>query len=215
VERDPDATHGEIWLHTLLLTQSDGTTSNLCEPGPDGRQQGFPIAGHLFPDGHIETTAPEQFELVCTSGARGKCVRFGYRPWEPSEHDLYIACTRMVPADYRGNGIATTRNGMSIDLYDDHHIQTADNDPGQDFEAGWNADGAVCVRHVRVKENISLDELSRTTPRLAGAVGVACTETQARKMGAILFNRSRPSWGCVHHRDFPSRHSPTVAPLFG
>jgi hypothetical protein len=25
---------------------------------------------------------PGAFEVVCTSGAKGKCVRFGYKPWE-------------------------------------------------------------------------------------------------------------------------------------
>jgi hypothetical protein len=192
VERDPDAKSGDVWLHTLLMEQADGTTANLCQPGPDGRQQGFPTASHIRPDGGIEATSPEQFELVCTSGARGKCVRFGYRPWETAERDIYDACTRMVRADYRGDGAATTRNGMSIDLYDDRHIQTAENAPEQDFEAGWTANGAVCVRHVRVKENISLEELARTTPRFAAEVGGGCTEAHARLLGAVLFNRSKP-----------------------
>jgi hypothetical protein len=32
-------------------------------------------------DGAMEPTEPGIFEIVCTSGARGKCVRFGYLPW--------------------------------------------------------------------------------------------------------------------------------------
>lgn len=192
VERDPDAKSGDVWLHTMLIEQPDGSSTNLCQPGPDGRQQGFPIATHMRPDGSVEVTAPEQFELVCTSGARGKCIRFGYRPWEPAERDLYAACTRMVRADYCGDAVATTRNGMLIDLYDDRRIEAADNDPAQEFEAGWTPHGAVCVRHVRVKENISLDRLVTACPRLAGKVGAMCTEDAARALGASLFNRSNP-----------------------
>ena len=192
VERDPDAKSGDVWLHTLEVEESDGSTRNLCEPGPDGRRQAFPINTSMRPDGSTEVTAAEQFELVCSAGARAKCVRFGYRPWEAAETDAYAACTRMVRADYCGDSVGTTRNGMSIDLYDDRRIQVADNDPTQAFEAGWTPNGAVCVRHVRVKENISLDRLVAACPRLAGKVGDMCTEATARSMGAILFNRSRP-----------------------
>jgi hypothetical protein len=176
----------------MLLVRPDGSTQNLCDAGPDGRRQGFPLASRLAPDGHIIFTQPEQFELVCTAGARGKCVRFGYRPWKSAEQALYEACTRMVRADYCGNAVATTRNGMAIDIYDDRRIETADNDPSQEFEAGWAPRGAVCVRHVRVKENISLERLVAACPVLTGKVGDMCTEEKARSLGAILFNRSRP-----------------------
>src|SRR3954464_6851974 len=45
VERDPDARNGIVWLHTLSGQAADGTWQNLCGPGPDGRRQGFPLAG--------------------------------------------------------------------------------------------------------------------------------------------------------------------------
>jgi hypothetical protein len=192
VERDPGAKSGDVWLHTLLVENPDGTSQNMCEAGPDGRRQGFPIASRLRPDGGTENTPPEQFDVVCSAGARAKCVRFGYRPWVPAEEDLYNACTRMVRADYGGKGLGTTRNGMSIDIFDDLGIQKADNAANQDFEAGWTAQGAVCVRHVRVKENTSLTALEAAFPHLKGRIGEVCTETNARTWGAILFNRSVP-----------------------
>jgi hypothetical protein len=192
VERDPDAKAGEVWLHTLEVEQQDGSTVNLCDAGPDGRRQAFPLNTTMHDDGRTEITAPDQFELICTGGARAKCIRFGYRPWEAAEADLYSTCTRMVRADYCGDGAGTTKNGMSIDLYDDRRIQSAENDPAQDFEAGWTSSGAVCVRHVRVKENTSLERLAATCPRLVGKTGAMCTEGTARSLGATLFNRSRP-----------------------
>jgi hypothetical protein len=81
---------------------------------------------------------------------------------------------------------------MRIDIFDDDAVQTADNDPAEEFEAGWNAAGAVCVRHVRVKENTSLDALAHTCPRLRDRLGASCTEERARALGATLFNRSAP-----------------------
>ncbi len=192
VERDPDARTGDVWLHTLQVEQPDGSLADLCEQGPDGRRQGFPLASRMHPDGRTETTAPEVFDLMCTGGARAKCVRFGYRPWIESDAALYNACVRMVRADYCGDGAGTTRNGMAIDLYDDRRIQIADMAADHAFEAGWSAEGAVCVAHVRVKENTSLGALARSCPRLAERLGPSCTEAGARGLGAVLFNRSRP-----------------------
>src|SRR5215471_9259095 len=83
VERDPDARRGEVWLHTLSTQTEDGSWRNLCEAGPDGRRQGFPIAGRVrLPDGLFQPAEAGIFELTCTAGAQGKCVRFGYLPWE-------------------------------------------------------------------------------------------------------------------------------------
>jgi hypothetical protein len=106
--------------------------------------------------------------------------------------DLYNACVRMMRADYCGDGQATTRDGTLIDLYDDRRIQTLDQQSDREFEAGWTAGGAVCVRHVRIKENISLDALARRCPKLKDALGADCTEDRARDLGASLFNRSLP-----------------------
>jgi hypothetical protein len=194
VERDPDAVSGPIWLHSFSVPAADGTWRNLCDAGPDGRRQGFPLAFRpREPDGTMEPAPPGIFELICTAGARGKCVRFGYLPWQDDAmRDLYNACVRMMRADYCGNGEATTRDGTLIDLYDDRRIQTLDQRSAREFEAGWTAAGAVCVRHVRIKENISLGALAQRCPRLKNVLGADCTEERARNLGASLFNRSLP-----------------------
>jgi hypothetical protein len=98
----------------------------------------------------------------------------------------------MVRADYSGDGKGTTRNGQPIDVYDDLGVQAKTDDPTHDFEAGWGSDGAVCVRHVRVEENASLELLENSAPRLRGRTGQVCTEEFARAAGAVLFNRSPP-----------------------
>jgi ADYC domain-containing protein len=194
VEPDPDAIAKPVWLHSFSVPVADGTWKNLCDADPNGRRQGFPLAfGPRGPDGAMEPAPPGIFELICTAGARGKCVRFGYLPWQDEAmRNLYNACVRMMRADYCGDGEATTRDGTLIDIYDDRHIQTLDQQSAREFEAGWTAGGAACVRHVRIKENISLDALTARCPRLKYALGAECTEERARSLGASLFNRSLP-----------------------
>ncbi|WNJ92225.1 ADYC domain-containing protein [Bosea sp. 685] len=194
IRPDPDDRTGRRLLHDF---RNAATAEPLCQPAPDGTREGFPIAGRADATGAISPAGPGAFEIVCTSGAQGKCVRFGYGPWQSqpdgaSMAEIYNACTHMVRADYCGLGEATTRNGMSIDVYDVHAIQKPENSPSQEFEAGWGPGGAVCVRHVRVKENTSLERLAATCPRLAGKLGEGCTEATARAAGAKLFNRSAP-----------------------
>jgi hypothetical protein len=215
IERDPRDNRGDvapadaIWLHSFAIEGADGSWGPLCEDGPDGRRQAIPVAGRFSSaDGRFGAGGSGSFELACTAGAMGKCIRFGYHPWQvgdlqkpvshhdgepmPSYLDLYNACIRMVRADYGGVGTGTTRNGMLIDLYDDHGIQAPDADHPMAFEAGWTQDGAVCVNHPRVKENISLGEIATRWHRLAGRTGASCTEATARSLGALLFNRSVP-----------------------
>ena len=97
----------------------------------------------------------------------------------------------MVRGDYGGADQPFTKDGMNIDLYDPQGIQMPDMAIEQTFEAGWTPEGAVCVHHARVKENVTLAELEARFPRLKGRTGTICTEAFARQHGAILLNRSK------------------------
>lgn len=194
IRPDPTDPTGRRLLHDF---RDDATGEPFCQVAPDGTREGFPIAGRTDPAGMLLAAEPGAFEIVCTAGAQGKCARFGYAPWlaQPDGRpmtELYNACIRMVRADYCGLGEATTRNGMNIDLYDIHETQIPALSPEQSFEAAWGPEGAICVAHVRVKENTSLERLAATCPRLVGKLGPICTETSARAAGARLFNRSAP-----------------------
>ena len=69
---------GTVLLHDF---RNDDTGAPLCEPDQEGRMLGFPLPGRSASDGRLVEAEAGAFELVCTSGAQGKCVRFGYRPW--------------------------------------------------------------------------------------------------------------------------------------
>jgi type IV secretory pathway TrbD component len=51
-----------------------------CQPGPDGIAMALPLSGAWTARGRHEDRPT--FILTCTSGALGKCVRFGYKPWK-------------------------------------------------------------------------------------------------------------------------------------
>ena len=70
VEDDRHAVGGRVVLHHFVVTDETGKSVDMCEPDADA-SLGFPV-----PDGH------GGFDLACTSGAVGKCIRWGYRPWE-------------------------------------------------------------------------------------------------------------------------------------
>jgi hypothetical protein len=191
VERDAKDPAGEVVLYSFSdQDPASGEWRNLCEPDPDGRHLGFPLAGAFTGDGrHVEM--PGRFLITCTGGAEGKCVRFGYKPWRRGPDGVslasyYQACVRLVRADYCGDGIGHTRNGTPIDIFDTIGIQSDEIAPGMTFEAAWGPDGAVCVHHTRLKEVLDPAALVQQCPHLAGHVGEICDEATP----ALLFNRS-------------------------
>lgn len=194
VSPDPRDPEKEILLHALSIRNEDGSFEPYCAPDAQGVRAGFPLAGRALADGRF-VDDPERFELTCTSGALGKCARFGYAPWRSKDgrslRAHFEACLRMVRADYCGEGTAHTRDGTEIDLYDDLGLQTPANEPGFRFEAGWSPEGAVCVAHTRVPEELTLERLEASCPRLRGRTGAVCSESAARERGARLFDASR------------------------
>lgn len=181
---DPKDRTGEVLLYSLTTPAAGGGWQPVCDPDPDGKQLGILQQGE---NGRVV--------IWCTSGALGKCVRFGYHPWGKAPDGTPLApyhraCSNLVRGAYADPDTATTRNGMLIDIYDSIGIQQPDGE--MPFEAAWDENGAVCVAHVRVPQNISLERLVEEAPRLAGRTGAACTEETAKAMGRpLLFNRSR------------------------
>ena len=186
VQEDAHAVGGRVVLHRLLVKDESGLSQPLCKPDANGRNLAFPV-----PDGR------GGFDLTCTSGAVGKCIRRGYRPWDerpggPPLKALHRACVHMTRADYGGDGDAHTRNGTRIDVQDRFGIQTFDGDPSMVFEAAWGVDGAVCVARPRIADVVTLERLAERYPKLRAVLGKqACDEAGAgRHPQALLINRS-------------------------
>jgi ADYC domain len=191
VAQDPSDPSGDVWFHRFsALNVATGVWHEFCTPAADGTVAGMPLAGRWTADKR-HLGAPSSFTLTCTSGAAGKCVRLGYKPWREIGGeflwDYHQACVRMIRADYGGDGVSHTRDGTRIDVFDRLGIQQSEHDPGSlTFEAGWGPDGAVCVRRVRIPELMALEELVQRNPRLDGKIGSECSEATP----ALIWNRS-------------------------
>jgi hypothetical protein len=199
VERDPRDPDGDIILHRFLVADSSENWVDLCAPDAAGARWGFPLRGQWNSEG--QRISESGFTLICASGAIGKCVRFGYKPWKTTTEGIplaayHAACVKAVRADYCGNK-GTTRDGQPIDIFDALGIQRPDERQGSaamPFEAAFSEAGAVCVAHTRVPENVTLDTLAAECPRLVGRLGpLACIESDAiegRYGTPLIFIRS-------------------------
>jgi len=186
VEEDRHAVGGRVVLHSLLVKEQGGRSIPICRGDAQGRNLGFPV-----PDGR------GGFDLTCTSGAIGKCIRWGYRPWDERPGGaplaaLHRACVHMARADYGGDGQAHTRNGTLIDMQDGYGIQRFETQVPMAFEAAWGFDGAVCIARPRIADLVTLTQLAEHYPKLHDGLGPqACSEEQAlRQPATLLFNRS-------------------------
>jgi hypothetical protein len=111
--------------------------------------------------------------FACETGALSKCARWGYAPWAirdgHSLADTHQACTRMVRADYCGNGQSHTSEGTPIDHYDPLGINqrttvaSQGGNPAQAaFEAAWAPDGAACL--ARTRDGRALEAILQECP---------------------------------------------------
>jgi hypothetical protein len=187
-ERVP--TGDEILLYVLSSHNgASGKFEPLCDPDRRGRSLGLPLEG-VWDDRGRYVDAPGRFEIACSSGATGKCVLMGYLPWRsPQLRELHQACTRMVRADYCGDGSTHTRDGMQIYVYDRLGV-LRDIAPSAPFEAGWSPDGAVCVTRTRVPDVLDIADLRSLCPQRFIKPPGECSERDAQAdPRAILFDR--------------------------
>jgi hypothetical protein len=182
--KDPD---GEIVLYGLSYRDtSDRAWRPLCQLDAEGRSAGFPI------------TQPGQagFTIACTSDARGKCARLGYKPWGTAASGQSLApyfesCVRMIRADYCGNGASHTRAGVPIKVWDRIGVRPASAPPPA--EAAWGPGGAQCLARVRAPDVASLASVVAECPALAGRVHDACDSGLAHETGEpLLWSTSAP-----------------------
>ncbi|MBI4433188.1 hypothetical protein HY632_00290 [Candidatus Uhrbacteria bacterium] len=129
------------------------TWSPVCAPDGEGSRLGFPWSDAWYSGD--DSTGAEKFQIACTSGAIGKCVRFGYAPWKRGPHgeslsEYHASCTRLLRADYCGVGVPHTKDGMMVDVMDEIGVQRVSRHSPRSFEASWGPDGALCIARPRL-----------------------------------------------------------------
>jgi len=141
-------------------------------------RQGMAGGGDHLDDAGALTFACEGFVLA-------KCVGLGYRPWaeargvELAEH--HQACTRLMRADYCGDGTPHTVNGVAVNVYDAVGLQR--DTKRWAFEAEWTAGGARCVAQNR----------QGPFPACAASLRTAGCGARANfRTGTLLMSEDRP-----------------------
>jgi ADYC domain len=178
---------------------------SLHNPSSNAWDAACPAGGAAIPVAEVwdDTATPRTtagaFTFACVDAAIGKCLEYGYLAWAGADkHDLHLACTRMVRADYCGDGASATNDGDEVNVWDRVTPQAiqprAASRAGFTFEAAWDTRGAACYQHFRFR-SIGPTCTTRTAP--AGAVAdrfglIACASDANAPAGALVFDESMP-----------------------
>lgn len=107
----------------------------------------------LFRDLDVDPLTGTHFERAntiyfgCLSGAVGKAALWGYSPWNTGD-DAHQTATRVVRADFCGDGTSYTLQGTPLQLSDVFGIRHFVKDE-KETEAMWGPTGAECIRSPR------------------------------------------------------------------
>jgi hypothetical protein len=202
------APNDDLYTYQVSYASPDGSGwQPLCGVDEAGAPvAAFPLSGvwderEGVPGGGSHTSDPAWFTFACRGAAIAKCVEMGYRPWESvlscqdgnctgvSLESYHQACTRMVRADYCGDGESWTLDGRVINVFDGLGLQ-ADSE-SWDFEAEWSSEGARCMTRERViKLEADLATLGiKVLPEcIHGRVDPTCGETSHFGSSTLLMN---------------------------
>lgn len=160
---DPDITVYDV----SVLPQGATAWQPLCTDSNGEAVQAIPLRGYWdesqgTPTGGDHLDSPGEVTFACLGYTLAKCVEFGYKPWKTTVqciapgvcHSVSLsyhhqACTRMLRADYCGDGMPTTRDGTLVDIADSIGLESPEAPANWLFEAEWSAEGATCVKNTR------------------------------------------------------------------
>ncbi len=164
IQRHPERIHRDVFLYEVSYETLTGWEP-LCGRDEEGQPvPAIPLMGvwnyeEGTPEGGAHIDEPGSFTFACEDHVLAKCVTAGYKPWQRvisrkgagfelrSLQPLHQACTRVLRADYCGDGVTHTVDNLWLNFYDDLKIRI-DGD-GWNLEAEWDEHGAVCVRALR------------------------------------------------------------------
>lgn len=150
VRENPDAKNADVVLY-------DVSYGDAHEPLCGRDASGTPLRATAIANTWDERTgaridSADRFTFACEGAALYKCVAAGYKPWQSASLAAYHqACTRMIRADYCGDGSSFTKDGTLIDMSDARGLQAYETMARPDFafEAAWGPDGATCIEKTR------------------------------------------------------------------
>jgi pentapeptide MXKDX repeat protein len=149
------APNKQVWAYGLEA-QTDTGWQPLC-----GTQEGVPVLAIPLTGlwnyasgvagGGSWSASGNAFTFGCRGTALAKCVELGYKPTSSvggtSLRHHHQACTRMLRADYCGDGTSWTTDGTPVNLYDALGIQS--DAAAWLVDAEWTPNGAVCTNNIR------------------------------------------------------------------
>jgi hypothetical protein len=138
--------HPGYWLYDFDLRVNGGAWAPLCTDAVGARTRAVLLNEVWDPatGSRVSPTPAGAVTIACQTGALAKCIEFGYIPWRTSS-DTHQACTRMVRADYCGNGQPHTVDGTLVHVIDTYGIQTRDTSKTWVVEAEWSPAGSSCL----------------------------------------------------------------------
>ncbi len=142
----------DIWKYQVSFQEpTDGQWYPICTTAEGTPLKAIPLwnrwnYGEGVAGGGAKIHDPGAFTFACEGGALAKCVEFGYAPWRSvageSLEGTHQACTRLVRADFCGDGTSYTVDGTWVNLYDAMSVQV--DTESWLAEAEWNTEGAIC-----------------------------------------------------------------------
>lgn len=188
---------GDIWVYDVsFLDTVDGAWKPVCQAEDGSALGAIPLMGRwdyrqgVPGEGGAKTDDGSVFTFACEGGALAKCVHFGYRPWAYTDDgrslaDHHQACTRMVRADFCGDGTSYTQDGTWVNLYDSVGVQE-DTEGTWLPEAEWSPDGALCMTQTtRAQTAVSCPALATALPD--------CGQRAHFRTGTLLMSEVPPS----------------------
>jgi len=162
-------TGGELYSYVFSTSYWDPNLDDWTAPEfavcTDG--DGAPVGALLLPGAWDSESGDRvgdgtDITIACHRAALAKCATWGYRIGndDPAASDAHQACTRMVRADYTGQGVPYTLNGTLIYVGDALGINYQErHGASTNKEAEWGPDGARCIErfHLRQKQLTGCD----------------------------------------------------------
>jgi hypothetical protein len=162
----------DVWLYQVSY-QIEGTQAwqSMCKDYNGNPAPLIPVKGSYWNENTgARVDDANSGTLACYEGAVGKCISVGYRPWATAQQctgsgkskkcttislkDHHQACTRMMRADYCGDGKSYTVNGTLLDIFDYLQPPVQLQEEKWQMEARWTPTGASCLterRHEEIK----------------------------------------------------------------